>query len=238
MGILFAPALILGNACFPELARVSGSVPDLRHILRTNSRLLLGLGAFAAAGTFLFADLVVRLIYGRHFDPAAAVLQVLAPVLPLVFIDTLFGNAITVAGRTKELAVVKVLTVAVSTGLSILLIPVCQARFGNGGVGLILAFGCSEFLMLAALLYLLPRGAVDRSALLDFLRAATAAGGTVGLFWALPAVTPWLVLPASVAVFTALALATGLILRTDLDKVAVLVRGGLERLRFGAKTPF
>jgi hypothetical protein len=47
--------------------------------------------------------------------------------------------------------------------------------------------------------------------------------------------TPWLAVPACVAVFAALALASGLVLRTDLDKVADLVRGKLERLRFGAK---
>ena len=235
MGVLFAPAAILSTASFPELSRASSSLPDLRHVLRATSRVLLGLGALAAAGTFLFADVAVGLIYGHHFDPAVAVLQVFAPVFPLFFMDMLFGNAIIAAGKTKEMAVVKVLSIAVSMGLSILLIPVCQARLGNGGIGLVLAFGSSEVLMLTAFLWLLPRGAVDRSALLDFLRAAAAAGGTVVIFWALPSMTPWLAAPACVAVFMALALASGLVLRTDLDKVADLVRGKLERLRFGAK---
>ena len=64
--------------------------------------------------------------------------------------------AIIAAGKTKEMAVVKVLSIAVSTGLSIVLIPVCQARLGNGGVGSVLAFGSTEILMLAAFLWLLP----------------------------------------------------------------------------------
>ena len=237
-GVLFAPALILATASFSELSRVSGSTPDLRRALRAPLKLLLGLGALAAVGTFLFADVAVHLIYGRgHFDPAAAVLQAFAPVLPLFFIDILLGFAIIAAGKTKELAAVKLLSVTVSTGLAILLIPVCQARLGNGGIGSVLAFGSSEVLMLAAFLWLLPRRVVDCSALLDFLRAATAAGGTVVVLSALPSMTPWLSVPACIAVFMGLALVNGLVLRTDLDNVADRIRGKLERLRIGAKAP-
>ena len=228
MVVLFAPAVILGAASFPELSRTSNSVPDLRHVLRATSRLLLGLGALAAVGTFLFADVAVGLIYGRHFYPAVALLQTFAPIYPLFFMDILLGIAITAVGKTKEIAVVKVLSVVVSTGLNFLLIPLCQARLGNGGIGLILAFGSTEILMLSGFLWLLPRGAVDHSAVLNFLRAAAAAGGTAGIFWVLPSVTPWLAVPTCLAVFMALALATGLVLRTDLDEFAAIVRGKLE----------
>jgi O-antigen/teichoic acid export membrane protein len=227
LGVLFVPALILGTASFPELSRTANSVPDLRRVLSGTLRLLLGVGALASVGTFLFADVAVGLIYGRHFDPAVAVLRIFAPIFPLFFLDMLFGSAITAAGKTKEIAVVKVLSVAVSTGLNFLLIPLCQARLGNGGIGLILASGFTEFLMLSGYLWLLPRGAVDRSALLVSLRAAAAAGGAMGIFWVLPSMSPWLAVPACVAVFVVFALASGLVLRTDLDKVAVLVRGKL-----------
>jgi Polysaccharide biosynthesis C-terminal domain len=205
----------------PELSGVSSSVRDLRRALRATLRLLLGLGALAAVGTFLFADLAVGLIYRRgHFDPAVSVLQVFAPALPLFFMDILFGSAITAVGKTKEIAVVKALSVAVSTGLAILLIPIFQACSGNGGIGLVLAFGSTEVLMLTAFLWLLPRGALDRSAQLDFLRAAAAAGGTVLIFWILPSMTPWVAVPACVTVFMVLAFASGSVLRQDLDNVA------------------
>jgi O-antigen/teichoic acid export membrane protein len=229
MGLLLIPASILATASLPELSRVSGSVPDLRQALRTTLRLLLGLGTLAAAGTFLFADVAVSVIYGRgHFDPAVAVLQIFAPVLLLYCMDMLFAATLTAAGKTKEIAVVKGLSVAVGTGLNILLIPVCQARFGNGGIGLVLALGSTEVLMLTAYLWLMPRGALDRRALADFLRAAAAASGTVLIFSALPSITPWLGVPVCVAVFMALALAVGLVLRTDVEKMADLVRSKLE----------
>jgi O-antigen/teichoic acid export membrane protein len=217
MVAIFAPATILGAASFPELSRASGSVPDLRRALRAPLRLLLGLAALAVVGTYLFADVAVSIIYGRsHFDSAAAVLKIFAFVLPLLFVDVLFGTAITAVGKTKEISVVKALSVGVSTGLAIVFIPFCQTRFDNGGIGLVLAFGSSEVLMLTAFVRLLPRGAVDRGALLDLLRAAASAAGTVVIFWALPTITSWVAVPACVAVFMALALASGLFRRTDL----------------------
>ena len=92
MGVLFAPAAILSHRFLSlNSPATSRSPPGLRHVLRATSRLLLGLGALAAAGTFLFADVAVGLIYGHHFDPAVAVLQAFAPIFPLFFMDMLFG---------------------------------------------------------------------------------------------------------------------------------------------------
>jgi O-antigen/teichoic acid export membrane protein len=226
MMLICAPAMILGTASFPELARVSDSTSDLRRILRTSWRLLLGLGTLAGVGTFMFADLAVSIVYGRgDFEPAVAVLQVFAPILPLLFIDVLLGNAIIAVGKTKEMALVKAVAVAMSTGLAFLLIPLFQVHFGNGGIGLAVAFGSTEVLMLVAFLWLLPRGVIDLSGLLDVIRAAAAAVGTLALLWALPSMTAWLTVPVCVGAFIVLTLATGLVRATELTAFANLRHG-------------
>ena len=226
MGVLIAPAPIVGTAALPGLSRVSASVKDLRLALHGTSRLMVGLGALAAVGTWQFADVAVGLVYGRgDFDPAIAVLKTFAPVLPLLFMDILFANAIIAVGNTKKIAIVKALSVAVATGLSVVLIPLCQSRLNNGGIGLVLAFGLTEIMMLTGLLCLLPRGTVGPYVLLAFLRATVAGGSTMVIFWLLPSVTPWLAIPACVAVFLALAYATGLILRTDLARIVESIEG-------------
>jgi hypothetical protein len=46
----------------------------------------------------------------------------------------------------------------------------------------------------------------------------------------LPSVTPWLAIPACVAVFLALAYATGLILRTDLARIVESIEGTFRGL--------
>ena len=51
-------------------------------------------------GTFLFADGAIALVYGhRQFGPAGIVLKVFGPGLFLLFVDVLFGNALTAMGR-------------------------------------------------------------------------------------------------------------------------------------------
>ena len=178
MGVLFAPALILSHRF---LSLNSPACQVRRRICAATARPLEAAARAGGIGGRWHVPVRGRgggasSMGGATSIQPLAVLQVFAPVLPLFFIDILLGFAIIAAGKTKELAAVKLLSVAVSTGLAILLIPVCQARLGNGGIGSVLAFGSSEVLMLAAFLWLLPRGAVDRSALLDFLRAAAAAG--------------------------------------------------------------
>jgi O-antigen/teichoic acid export membrane protein len=176
-------------------------------------------------GTLLFADVVVTLLYGRgHFDPAAVVLRFFAPLLPLLFMDTLFGTALIAAGKTNEIAIVKAVSVVASTAFAIVLIPICQTRWGNGGIGLVLAFGSVEMMMLIAFLLLLPRGVLDRNNLLDVFRTLIAGGGAILVLWALPAIPSLMALLVCVGVFILVAFATGLLLKTDLDTVSGLIR--------------
>jgi O-antigen/teichoic acid export membrane protein len=211
IGVLLAPATILATASFPEFSRVASDPAALRHAIRRALRPLLGLGVLGAVGTYLFADFAVSVIYGNgHFDPAAQVLQLFAPTLLLFFVGMLLGTVITAVGRTRELAVAKLICVVFSTGLAVLLVPYFQARFQNGGVGLVLAFGSTEIVMIMAYLWLAPRGAFAPETLLDLMRALAAGAATLAVFWWFPPVTPWLRLPASILVFAFFSLATGL----------------------------
>ena len=98
-----------------------------------------------------------------------------------------------------------------------------QDHFGNGGIGLVIAFGSTEVLMLIAFIWLLPRGAVGIGALLDSLRVLVAAGVTALIISALPSFTPWLAVPATIALYIGLGLASGLIRKTELEMAANLV---------------
>jgi O-antigen/teichoic acid export membrane protein len=212
MGVLFAPATIMATASFPEFSRVASDPTKLRHSIQRALRPLLGLGALAAVGTYLFADFAVSLIYGQgRFDPAAQILQIFAPALFLFFVDILLGSVVTAAGRNRELAVAKLICVALGTGLAVLLVPYFQARFQNGGLGLVLAFGSTEIVMVMACVWLAPRGAFALGTLVDLVRALTAGAATLAVFWWFPPVTPWLRLPAMICVFAFFSLANGLV---------------------------
>jgi O-antigen/teichoic acid export membrane protein len=80
LGTIMAPAVILGAAAFPRLARASADTTALRREVRAAFRPLLWLAALAGTGTYLFAGTAIAIVYGaKGFGPAATVLEVFAP---------------------------------------------------------------------------------------------------------------------------------------------------------------
>jgi O-antigen/teichoic acid export membrane protein len=205
---------------------VASDPTKLRHSIRRALRPLLGLGALAAVGTYLFADFAVSLIYGNgRFDPAAQVLQVFAPALFLFFVDILLAAVVAAVGRARELTIAKLICLALNTGLAVLLVPYFQERFENGGLGLVLAFGLTEIAMVMACVWLAPRGALTLGTLVDAVRAVAAGAATLAVFWWFPPVTPWLGLPASIFVFAFFSLANGLFRWGELSRELARMMG-------------
>ena len=118
----------------------------------------------------------------------------------------------------------KVASVAVGTALDVLLIPLFQARFGNGGIGVVVAFALSELVVFAGALLVLRRGTLQAATALDVARALGAAAATVALFRFMPAVPPWIGIPLCVAAFGVVSLALGLARARDLAVLRSLLR--------------
>jgi len=225
MGTLLAPSLILGSAAFPRLSRAAGNTPLFHREVTIAQRPMVWLGGLAAVGTWTFADTAIRVVYGKqHFAPAGIILGVFGLSLFLVFIDVLLGNALTALGRSTSFSLVKIGTVVMATALELALIPYCQQRWGNGGLGVVMAFLVAEVVLFSGSLFLMPRGTIGTSILVEGVRALAAAGVT-GLFlrW-LPPVTPWLGIPLCIAVFTLCSMALGLLRRSDLHALRAQLR--------------
>jgi O-antigen/teichoic acid export membrane protein len=229
LGTLLAPAVILGTASYPRISRAAQHGAGLTRELQTAMRPLLWLGALGATGTFLFAETAVGLIYGSGFAPAATILKVYAPVLFLVFIDILLGNTIYAAGAAVGFAVVLALKVLVSAGLSVLLVPLLQARTDNGGIGLVISFALSELVVLSGALVLLPRGTLTGAVVVDAARALGSALLTLLLFRLLPSLNPWFGIPLCIGTFSGASWVLGLMHRRDLVALQDLLRRPRER---------
>lgn len=184
VGILIFPATTLGAALYPTLARLfREDRPVFLRLARLGYELLLLLGVPAAAGTILFADTIVALAFGRSgFAPAADNLRILSVFVLLVYLNIVGGYVLAAAGREKAWAVAQSLCLVISLVFDPILIPILQARTGNGGLGVCLAMAASEICMTAAAAALLPRGVLDRHLLGCALRtlAAGAAMGAAG----------------------------------------------------------
>ncbi|HXK12575.1 MAG TPA: polysaccharide biosynthesis C-terminal domain-containing protein, partial [Vicinamibacteria bacterium] len=225
LGTLMAPAVILGAAAYPRLARASADAAVFRREVRSAFRPLLWLGALAGVGTYYFAGTAIHVVYGkRSFGPAATILQVFAPGLFLLFIDILLGNIVYASGRGTTFAAAKIVSVLVGTGLDILLVPVFQQRTGNGGIGVVVAFALSEFVVFAGAVAALRPGTLQPATAVDVARAIGAAALTVLILHELGPVPPWVGIPLCAAVFAAASMGLGLLGRRDLAVLSTLVR--------------
>lgn len=232
LGIFMAPAAILAGASFPDLARAASSPPDLRRIATASARLVLAAGVSAAAILLVFANLGVAITYGTgKFDQAALLLQVTAPVLPLLFLNFVLGNTVFAVGHGAGVAGAKVFCMSVGAIICWFVIPYCQSRYNNGAIGVILSYNLMEGAMFALLLYLQPKGALDRQILLHLVRAYVVFGAVLLAFLTLPSLSVWLALPLYGAIVVAGLLLTRLILLSDIVKVLAVVRPWLRTAR-------
>jgi O-antigen/teichoic acid export membrane protein len=223
-GTLVAPATILGATMYPRLARVADNPLEFGRVLRTAFRPLLLVAALGGVGAVLFADFAIGVVYSEQkFGPAADILRSFAPALLLIYVDMLLGNAIVALGKAGGLAKAKILAVVVTTGAALILVPFFQARFGNGGIGIMVGIALGELIMVAAAT-LLMRGMVHRAMVTDLGRALLAGVATIGLFQVLPPLPAFVGIPLCVVSFAGFATAAGLIGRSDFDLLASIVR--------------
>jgi len=232
MNGLMMPAPIIASAAFPRLSRSSHDPALFRAEARAALRPLLLVGALAAVGTWLFADVAVGLVYGTsRFGPTVTILKVFAPGMLFFFVSAVLASMVVATGRSRGLAVAKLAGVVIGVGLDFVFIAWTQERWGNGGIGVVLAFAASELLVLLASVVILPDGTLGRELLADLGRAVGASAGTLLLFGFMPAFRPVLAIPACIAVFLLFSLAFGLVTREDAAAARDLLRRrlGLER---------
>ncbi len=224
LGTMLAPALILGAASYPRLARAAANRVRFKAEAQAALRPILWLGALAAIGTYLFADDAIAIVYGQHFRPSGIILKVYAPGFLLLFMNVLFGTALFALGRAKACSVVKVASVVVSTALGLVLIPIFQQRTGNGGIGVVAAFVASEFVVFGGVIFLLRREGLGLGIAVDMARALGSAALTLLLFWWMPPL-PFLVgVPVCVIAFLLCSLGLGLVRREDVQVFRAILR--------------
>jgi O-antigen/teichoic acid export membrane protein len=225
LGTMLAPAMIIGAASYPRLARTAVNGGPFRAEVRAALRPILWLGALAAIGTFLFADDAIAIVYGRRdFGPSAMILKVYAPGFFLLFIDVLLGNALFALGRVTGFTVAKAASLVVSTALELVLIPIFEQRTGNGGIGVVAAFAVSEIVVFGGAVILLGQETLGLNVAIDMARALGSAALTLLLFWWMPPL-PFLVgVPICVVAFLLCSVGLGLVRRADVELFRSLLR--------------
>lgn len=217
VGTLLAPATVLGAAMFPRLSAVADNDAEFRRAFDVSFRPIALVAILGAVGTYLFADVPIEIIYTlERFGPAADNLRACALVMLLMYVDIYLANVVVAARRASRLAIAKIAAVVVSTALVFVLVPICQERFGNGGLGAIYAMAFGELLMFVAS-YLLIKDVVDGRTFINLLRSLLAGAATILIFRWLPPFTPFLGIPACVVIFAGIAMLVGAFKWSDVE---------------------
>lgn len=123
--LLQAPASALGFSAGPWLGdqKAVGNVNQIADIYASSLVYTLLLYVPIAAGLALLARPALVIIFGESYLPATDILQILALLAVLQGIEELSENAIDYLGRARERSVAKAVTVIISLGSMIVLVP-------------------------------------------------------------------------------------------------------------------
>jgi O-antigen/teichoic acid export membrane protein len=173
---------VLTVAIYPVLSRLWVEVSDgHRKTMQRSLEYVIVLGVPVAAGLILFAHEIVGIFYGMPaYEPSVVVLRVLAAGLLFLYVDMILGTALLSSDRQIRMAFVSLAAIPFSAGVNYLLIPYFQANYQNGGIGVGIATGITEILIMISMAHLLPKG-VLRGLRVPVAIKAVAGGGAMAI---------------------------------------------------------
>jgi O-antigen/teichoic acid export membrane protein len=122
---LFSGGIVSG--AFPLLAAHVSS-PRLSELSGLVARLLLGVAVPAAAALGLLAPVLIDLLFGNGFSPAATPLRILALAVVPIYLNALTTHLLVASGRGRALVGLVSLRLVVGLLLDLALIPALGAR--------------------------------------------------------------------------------------------------------------
>jgi O-antigen/teichoic acid export membrane protein len=147
----------------PSLSsRGTGDSPDFASLANRALRLVIFVGAPAAAGIALVAQPMLAFLYPPAFQNAVAPLRILALHIPFVAMDMILGIALVARDRHKQWLAVGCIAALFNPLINLGLIPLTVSHFSNGAIGAAIATVATEALMMAGAIRLRPRGVLDR----------------------------------------------------------------------------
>lgn len=226
LSLLVTP--LIGWVLMPTLARAAArSHEELFSRIRRSAELILSVAIPAALLVSLGADLIVRLLFGAAFAPAALALRILSPAFVVTYLAIVYAMTLLMLERAWTLTAISLGGLAVNLLLNVTLIRPSRALFGEGGsgAGCALAMLGTELFVASAMASIVGRRAFDRRAV-TAIGKSLAACVLVVIVDRVIADLGWVRLGVDAAVYLVTVVATGAIrLREIAEVVVAAIRG-------------
>ncbi|MCB0107562.1 MAG: flippase [Caldilineaceae bacterium] len=155
---MFIPSVYI-SATLPMFSRMALTDPgNLRRLISRSFDSLLIIGVPIGCGLIVLAEPIILLVFGQEFTNSTPILRILGIMLIITYQNNLIGCFLIAIDRQNIWTAVTAIAMAATLPLDLLVIPWCEAQWGNGAIGGAITFVITEFCMLAAGLYLLPSG--------------------------------------------------------------------------------
>lgn len=200
----------LSTGLYPRMARHLGHPDRAGAEMRFAARILLAISIPAAVGGVLTAEPVMVFLGGPAFAVSALPFMIMAPLLPLRYLNNGFGMALSALDQQEDRTRGAILAAVVNVGLNLVMIP----RYGAVGAAAV-TLATEVFLIGFMAWRLLPR--ITSLHLGEtLLRVGVPAAVMAGVIAVLPPTHVLVTIAAGVGVYAVGALATGALRRTDL----------------------
>jgi len=224
--LLFIPTILI-SVLFPVIGRVhhEGAAESAELVRRSLSALTLT-GVAIGFGAFIVAEPFCALLYGEDFRQAGQVLAVFGIALPFIFATMMLGTVALATGHKRFWTTLMVVGIVVSICFNIVVVPLMDERYGNGGIGGALGYIVTEAMMVIVGIRRMAPTAVDRRSM--FRLTKIVASGFVMIAVAYPLRERFLLVPIGVG--AVVFCASILLMRVLTDDERALLRRVGDRL--------
>ena len=168
LAMLLTP--IIASVFLPLSSRAAArSDEEVAMIARRAMQLVLSFAIPVTLGLALAADVLVDVMFGAAFSPAAASLRVLAPIFVLTYVAMITSLLLTTIGRGWTLTKIALSALVLTPALNVVFIPWGLAKFGPGGAGIgaATAMVLCEFYMACLMAWMVRRYIFDRTGVVN-----------------------------------------------------------------------
>ena len=155
--LMFFP-FIIQFVSLPVFSRLwTGARDAMAETARRILDVTLIVGIAIAILLFTLAKPLVALLFGlESYANSVILLQILAIILPLVYVNFLMATVVNAADKQKQVAIVAGIATVINVLLNYWLITYFQQTSGNGAIGAAVATAVTEVYMMVMFFYLLP----------------------------------------------------------------------------------
>jgi O-antigen/teichoic acid export membrane protein len=225
--LMFIP-VVMATVWLPRLVSAFKESPErLLATARVPLELVLLASAPICAGTAVFADPVIHLLYGSQYAEAVPVMVILGFCIPPMYMNILLSQVVVAAKRQMDWTKVMVLATVVNPPINFVLIPWTEHRYGNGAIGAAISLLVTELILVAVGFVIVGPHVLDRRAIRRCILAIVASAAA----WAIAYAARPLGTPVQFAAGGATLVGLALVLRIATPEELALLRAAVPRLR-------